>query len=208
MAVQGAGEAARRVSEVGLGSAAAEGARASPRTHVPGPVRRAPQVCERRSSAPPTGVQRASRALLKRTGLASGGADADNLRGRSTGTAAQSSAGSERRAQTHRPALHKHCPRGGRSGASRFGGRAGQRSRGGRPGQPASPRAQTRPARTPSLREPRVGTTFRSATRAARLAEEHPSRVSGAVADHPWTADTSSVILRELEHSARQKSRK
>ena len=37
--------------------------------------------------------------------------------------------------------------------------------------------AQTRPARAPSLRAPRVGAAYRGATRAARLAEAHWARV-------------------------------
>ena len=61
-----------RFRRSGLGCAAAEGARASPRAHEPGPVRRATQVYERCASAPPTGVRCAQRASQQRTGRASG----------------------------------------------------------------------------------------------------------------------------------------
>ena len=92
-------------------------------------------------------------------------------------TAAQRSAGSERRAQTHRPALHKHYPKGGRSCATGFGGRVWA----------AQPRRALGPARErtspdPSGAQPKFTSAARrhhhwSALRAARLAAAHGVRV-------------------------------
>ena len=124
-------------------------------------------------------------------------------------TAAQRSAGSERRAQTHRPALHKHYPKGGRSCATGFEGRVWA----------AQPRRALGPARERTSPDPSgAQPKFTSAARRHHLLEcvaRSAPRSSARGARQAVLADQlcrgrwlPRLSCRELVHSAQQKRRK